>query len=206
VKLNRQLVLPLGLYEGIQTLVREAHRLRIPVIMDAKLNDVGHTNEAIARHYFNVGFDAIIACPFIGWRGGLESVFSLSRKMSRGMLLLTYMSHEGAAEGYDQTVIDASTGVKSYFFEVFARKAIDWKADGIIVGATYPERMTEIRKLIGDELAVYSPGVGVQGGDVATALNAGATYLIVGRSIFSSRNPEAAAREICNVANRVSPV
>lgn len=205
VKVNRQLVLPLGLYEGVQTIVREAHRLRIPTIMDAKLNDVGHTNEVIARHYFKTGFDAIIASPFIGWKGGLEPVFNLSKKMSRGILLLTYMSHEGAAEGYGQTVIDASTGARSYQFEVFAKKAIDWNADGIIVGATHPERIAEIRKLVGDKLAIYSPGVGVQGGEVARSLNAGATYLIVGRSIFSSKNPEGAAKEICNAANQSAP-
>jgi orotidine-5'-phosphate decarboxylase len=205
VKVNRQLVLPLGLYQGVQTIVREAHRLRIPTIMDAKLNDVGHTNEAITRHYFKVGFDAIIASPFIGWKGGLEPVFNLAREMSRGVLLLTYMSHEGAVEGYGQRVVDVSSGATSYQFEVFAKKAVGWGADGIIVGATHPERIAEIRKLVGDKLAIYSPGVGVQGGEVARSLNAGATYLIVGRSIFSSKNPQSAAKEIRDAANQTAP-
>ena len=205
VKVNRQLLLPLGLYGGVQTLVSEAHRLRIPAIMDAKLNDVGHTNEAIARHYFNAGFDAIIASPFIGWKGGLEPVFNLSRKMSRGILLLTYMSHEGATEGYGQRVIDPSTGKEAYQFEIFAKKAVDWNADGIIVGATQPERIADVRRLVGERLPIYSPGVGVQGGDASRSLNAGATYLIVGRSVFSSRNPKCAAEEIRNVANQTLP-
>jgi len=200
VKVNRQLVLPLGLYQGVQTIVKEAHRLHIPTIIDAKVNDVGHTNESIAQHYFKVGFDALIASPFVGWKGGLEPVFNLAKKMSRGVLLLNYMSHEGASEGYGQTVVDPTSGEKCFQYEVFARKAVDWNADGIIVGATYPDKIAEIRKLVGDKLAIYSPGVGVQGGEVARALNAGATYLIVGRSIFSAKNPEGAAREICDIA------
>jgi len=202
VKVNRQLVLPLGLYPNVQTLVKEAHRLRIPTIMDAKVNDVGHTNEAIARNYFKVGFDAIIASPFVGWKGGLEPLFNLAREKSRGVLLLTYMSHEGAAEGYGQTVIDPVTGVRSYLYEIFAKKAIDWNADGIIVGATHPEKIVEIRKTVGDKLSIYSPGVGTQGGDAARSLSAGATYLIVGRSIFKSKNPRDAAKGICNAVNQ----
>jgi len=205
-KVNRQLVLPLGLYQGVQTLVREAHRLQVPTIMDAKLNDVGHTNEAIARHYFKIGFDAIIASPFVGWKGALEPVFNLSRGMTRGMLLLVYMSHEGAAEGYGQTVIDPSTGAKAYQFEVFARKALDWNADGIVVGATQPERIADVRRIVGKDLAIYSPGVGAQGGEVARALSSGATYLIIGRSIFAARDPRGAARETCSLANQISPI
>jgi orotidine-5'-phosphate decarboxylase len=206
VKINRQLVLPLGLYGGAERIVREAHRLRIPTIMDAKLNDVGHTNESIARHYFKAGFDAVIASPFIGWKGGLEPVFDLARKMSRGVLLLTYMSHEGASEGYGQTVVDPSTGARLCQFEVFARKAVDWNADGIIVGATQPERIADIRRLVGDGMAIYSPGVGAQGGDPSLAMRAGATYLIVGRTIFSSKNPERVAREIRQITNKPLPV
>lgn len=201
VKVNRQLVLPLGLYPNIRTLVKEAHRLRIPAIMDAKVNDVGHTNEAIARNYFKVGFDALIASPFVGWKGGLEPLFNLAREKSRGVLLLTYMSHEGAVEGYGQTVIDPITGVRSYQYEIFAKKAVDWNADGIIVGATHPEKIAEIRKIVGDKLAIYSPGVGTQGGDAARSLGAGATYLIVGRSIFASKSPRDAARDMCNAVN-----
>jgi len=72
------------------------------------------------------------------------------------------MSHEGAAEGYGQTVIDPVTGVRSYLYEIFAKKAIDWNADGIIVGATHPEKIGEIRKTVGDKLSIYSPGVGIK--------------------------------------------
>ncbi len=45
VKINRQLVLALGLLDGVDTIVKLIHEQSLPAIMDAKLNDVGHTNE-----------------------------------------------------------------------------------------------------------------------------------------------------------------
>jgi len=39
-------------------------------IMDAKVNDIGNTNQVIAEYYFSAGFDAIIANPFVvGMKG-----------------------------------------------------------------------------------------------------------------------------------------
>ena len=67
VKINRQLVLPLGLFDGVQELLHLAKNLKMPAIMDCKINDVGHTNLAIAYYYFKAGFDAITASPIVGW-------------------------------------------------------------------------------------------------------------------------------------------
>jgi len=51
VKLNRQLVLPLGLSNGVQKIVGWVHDRGLPVLMDCKVNDVGYTNRTIAEHY-----------------------------------------------------------------------------------------------------------------------------------------------------------
>jgi orotidine-5'-phosphate decarboxylase len=45
-------------------------------------------------------------------------------------------------------------------------------------------------------LPVYSPGVGVQGGDARAAVESGADYLIVGRSIVESKDPAKSAEKI----------
>ncbi len=50
-------------------------------------------------------------------------------------------------------------------------------------------------------MAIYSPGVGVQGGDAKKALDAGSTYLIVGRSIYNADDPEKAAMEFRNLVS-----
>jgi orotidine-5'-phosphate decarboxylase len=69
LKLNRPLVLRLCLDREIKDLLERAHDLGLVTIMDAKLNDVAHTNLATAVQYFDAGFDALIASPFVGWEG-----------------------------------------------------------------------------------------------------------------------------------------
>ena len=64
----------------------------------------------------------------------------------------------------------------------------------MIVGATYPEKISEIHEIVKDKIPIYSPGVGVQGGDIEVAVKAGARYLIIGRSIYSACDPREASR------------
>ena len=66
---------------------------------------------------------------------------------------------------------------------------MEWGADGAVVGATIPEKIKEIHKILRDKIPIYSPGIGAQGGKAISALNSGASYLIVGRSITLAKNP-----------------
>jgi len=54
--------------------------------------------------------------------------------------------------------------------------------------------------MLKDEVPIYSPGIGVQGGEIESALKAGARYLIVGRAITLSNNPSESAEKIRNIA------
>jgi orotidine-5'-phosphate decarboxylase len=189
VKFNHHLVLPLGTFGGVQVLVEVAHKRGLLTIMDSKVNDIGATNIAISEYYFEAGFDAIIANPFVGWDEGLKPVFETAAKRQRGVILLAYMSHKGAAEGYGQTIRDPETGAETKQYLSFARKAGKWGADGVVVGATAPDKIREIRMVLGEEVPIYSPGVGAQGGGAEAALSAGARYLIVGREIVQADDP-----------------
>lgn len=191
VKINRQLILALGLTDGVDLIVDFAHSLSLPTIMDAKLNDVAHTNAAMTRAYFKCGFDAIIASPIAGWEGGLDSVFELANTAGKSIILLVHMSNPGAEKLYSFTISDGKS-----LFERFAEMAVHWKAHGVVVGATKPDVISRVRHIIGDGVPIYSPGVGAQGGDGRRAIEAGANYIIVGRSIYSSTDPAKAAREI----------
>jgi orotidine-5'-phosphate decarboxylase len=203
VKINNHLVLPLGLFNGVNALVDKIHDKGLLVIMDAKVNDIGNTNQIIADYYYAAGFDAIIANPFIGWEDGLKPLFETSHRQGKGVILLTYMSHKGAAEGYGQTVIDPTTGVPVPQYFMFARKAVAYKADGAVVGATVPEKITEMHQVLGEDVPIYSPGVGAQGGNAEAAINAGTNYLIVGREISSTENPAEVARKLWNLTKFV---
>jgi len=200
MKINHHLVLPLGTFDGVQKLVERAHDLGLMAIMDCKVNDIGSTNQVIAEYYYAAGFDALIANPFIGWEEGLEPIFDVAYRLRRGVILLVYMSHKGANEGYGQTIIDAETAQKIPQYVSFAKKALKYDADGAIVGATYPEKIKEIHKILGEKTPIYSPGIGAQGGEIKSALEAGATYLLVGRVITLAENPAESAKKIRDLA------
>jgi len=203
VKINNHLVLPLGLFNGVKSLVDKIHAKGLLAIMDAKVNDIGNTNQVIADYYYAAGFDAIIANPFVGWEDGLKPLFEVAHKLGKGVILLTYMSHKGAVEGYGQMVFDNVTGVSFPQYVLFAQKAVAYGADGAVVGATVPEKIEEIHKVLGEKVPIYSPGVGAQGGSAKVALNAGTTYLIVGREIVSAENPAEVARKLWNLTKNV---
>jgi orotidine-5'-phosphate decarboxylase len=198
VKINHHLTLPLGTFDGVQALVEQIRGEGMLAIMDAKVNDIGNTNQVIAEYYFAAGFDAIIANPFVGWDEGLKPLFDVSKRLNRGVILLTYMSHKGASEGYGQTIIDSETCEKIPQYVSFARKALKWEADGVVVGATVPEKIIEVKRILGEKISIYSPGVGAQGGAAQSAIRAGSNYLIVGREITNSDDPAKAARMLCD--------
>jgi orotidine-5'-phosphate decarboxylase len=196
VKINHHLVLPLGTFQGVKKLIEIIHEKNLPVIMDCKANDIGATNKVIAEYYYSAGFDAIIANPFVGWDEGLKPIFDMAKKMHRGVILLVYMSHKGAQEGYGQFIYDKGKEEKIAQYVSFARKALKWGADGVVVGATVSEKIKEIHNILGDKIPIYSPGIGIQGGKGISALNAGASYLIVGRSITLAENPNETVKKL----------
>ena len=52
------------------------------------------------------------------------------------------------------------------------------------------------KKISGKKLDVYSPGIGTQGGNARKAITNGSDFLIVGRTILSSKNPVRAAKQL----------
>ena len=195
LKINFHLILPLGL-SGVKPLLDRAHQLGLFCLADPKLSDIGSTNEVAARYYFEAGFDALTASPLVGWEKGLAPVFELAREMGRGVILLAYMSHPGALETFGLRALDERSGLEEPLYARFAKMAVEWGADGVVVGATRPDVIRAVRAVVGPEMLVMSPGVGVQGGDPRMALEAGADLLVVGRSIVLADRPGEAAREL----------
>ncbi len=142
------------------------------------------------------------ANPFVGWEEGLKPVFDIAHRQGLGVILLVYMSHKGAKEGYGQIISNPKTNEKTLQYISFAEKAVRWDADGAVVGATYPEKIAEIHKILGDRVPIYSPGIGTQGGNIKSALKAGASYLIVGRTITLSKKPGRTAEKIRDLAKQ----
>ncbi|MHA2423610.1 MAG: orotidine 5'-phosphate decarboxylase / HUMPS family protein [Candidatus Thorarchaeota archaeon] len=196
-KINRQLVLPIGLFDGMQKVLDSIHEGGLTAIMDCKINDIGNTNSHITQYYLDAGFDAVIANPFVGWEGGLDSVFEAARTRGKGVITLCYMSHPGAPEGYGLRFAKDDKGKDlEIMYNEFARRARNWEADGVIVGATYPDIIREVKKILGDEVPIISPGVGAQGASAREAIDAGASYIIAARSVVNADDPATAAKSL----------
>jgi orotidine-5'-phosphate decarboxylase len=184
VKMNFHLILPLSASE-ISRINKLVHSCGLQSIADIKLNDIENTNEVAIHHLTRMGFDAVIANPFIG-KSGLAALVQKAHRANAGVIALVYMSHAGAKEGFGLEV-----GGRGLYRE-FLERAAGAGADGIVVGAT----QLDILRQVGKQLPVYSPGIGAQGGDAGQAIKNGADYLIVGRSIVESRQPAKVAKEI----------
>ena len=173
--------------------VKFNRQLIIPLIMDAKINDIGYTNESIARNYFDTGFDAVICNPFIG-KDGLTPIIKAAEDLNKDVILLVYMSHSSANFGYGRKVVLTESEKNKfgkehcYYYELFADLVNEIGATGCIVGATYPEKIQAIRSILNNDKLIFSPGVGAQGGDSKKSRAMGMDYAIIGRAITEGQN------------------
>lgn len=193
LKLNFHLLLPLGAKE-ISSITKTAHHYGIQTIADIKLNDIGNTNRVTTETLWNLGFDAVIINPIMGV-SSLKNVISSSHKKNKGVITLCHMSAPEAKLSYDMK-IKLDNNNQSRLYQLFLDWAMLHKADGIIVGATFPNIIKYCKKKTGKKLNIYSPGVGTQGGKVNEVLSAGSDYLIVGRTILNSKNPTKTVEEL----------
>lgn len=153
----------------------------IPVILDAKRGDIGSTARMYVREVFDrFKADAVTVNPFLG-RDALVPFLDRSEK---GVIILCRTSNPGARDLQDLEI----QGKKLY--EVIAQKASeDWNDNQnvlLVVGATYPKELKEIRAIVG-QMPLLVPGIGAQGGDVKAAVENGKTPDGTGMIINSSR-------------------
>jgi orotidine-5'-phosphate decarboxylase len=136
----------------------------IPVVLDAKRGDVPNTSAAYADALFeSFHADAVTVAPYLG----MDSIEPFCRD-GRYALVLARTSNPGARD-----LQDLSVEGRPLYEHVVERGVASFPPDacGFVVGATYPEEARRIRELAPDRLFLM-PGVGSQGGDVATAIRA----------------------------------
>jgi len=170
----------------------------IPVIGDAKRGDIGNTAAAYARSLFDYyKFHAVTVNPYMGY----DSVKPFLDYRNKGIFVLCRTSNSSASDFQD--LVD-NFGMK--FYQSVALRAGDWNKGGnigLVVGATYPEELKEIRKLCPD-MPLLIPGIGAQGGDLEMSVRYGvnasremAIIVAARQVIYASQGPgyAQAARE-----------
>jgi len=184
VKINYHLLIPLDL-KKVENIVATAHEKGLQVIADIKLNDISSTNLIVGDNLWQAGFDALIANPIVGYEEGIEPLIKQAHNKGKGIILLVYMSHKGAEDGYGLTVMEKKS--KQFkLHELFLERSLNWKADGVIIGATRPEIISYAADKLEGRIPIFCPGVGFQGGSHIEAVRAGANFLIIGRTIINA--------------------
>lgn len=181
----------------------------VPVILDAKRGDIGNTNEGYLRMAFDfLNADAITLHPYLG----MDSLEPFLDRKNKGLFILCRTSNPGAGEFQDMDVIASvdeekkwgigdgdnleATSLKLYEY-VALRVAHEWNKNkncALVVGATCPDELHQVRKLV-DDMPILIPGVGAQGGDLQKTVEAGKDSRGRGMIINLSRSVLYASKE-----------
>lgn len=181
IKATKDLVcaykLNLGFYlaEGLQGLwaLKETIDLihsvvpSVPVILDGKFGDIGISMEKYAQFAFReMDADAVTINP---WGGRKDSVDIFLEYKDKGIFVWCQSSNEGYRDFQWRERIGLIAALKT---------ADEWNGHGncgVVAGATYPDKIAEIRKCV-DGMPLLIPGIGTQGGNLQETIKA-AMYL-----------------------------
>ena len=182
IKPNSQFITYPFSFEDLREVVEAIHEGGCLALLDAKLSDIGSTNEAGLHWIGEAGFDAVTFSPFPGFEDGSNAVYKWAEDRDKGLFALCRMSNPGAHD-YQSKIVGGEP-----LYMMLARDAFDHGSNGFVVGCTAPSELGEIRGVIGEERLILSPGLGPQGGDPGEALRLGANSSGEGLIVSSSRS------------------
>lgn len=203
--------------KGIKALKKTTDYLKqkypeIPFIIDGKRGDIANTNEGYKKFIFDyLKADGTTVNPYLG----KEALLPFLNLKAKGIFIICKTSNPGAGEFQDLKVCIDKKEKKNktlLFYQLIAKKvAMEWNQNkncALVVGATYPQSLKELRKIVGEDICFLVPGVGEQGGELRAVLKGGLNtkkeglIINLSRSIIFSPNPKRAAEEWKNMINR----
>lgn len=159
--------------EGINVIQKLKDISDLPVICDFKIMDIPD----VAEELIGIGAERGMDGAMIWGMAGEETVYRcISLYPDIMIFLLTEYTH--SADVIDSSIADQ-----------MARMAVEAGAYGIQAPATRPNRIAELRRLVGHDLKIISCGVGYQGAPYGSAIKHGADFEIIGRAIYRSDDP-----------------
>ncbi len=162
---------------ALAQVVDHAQHCDLQVIMDAKRGDIGSTAEAYASAFLGRkpaspwGCDSLTVNPYLG-ADSLQPFVDRCRETGAGLFVLVKTSNPGSQTLQEQ-IVEAGTTV----YQEVAQMVEAWNEEGqgsehnygsigAVVGATYPEQLTELRQSMPHTIFLV-PGLGAQGGTAA---------------------------------------
>lgn len=167
---------------GLEALWRTVELLPVdmPVILDFKAGDIDHSAANYAKAAFEVwGFDAVTVNPYMG----TDSIDPFVAYSHRCTFVLIRTSNRSAGQ-FQDLVVNGEPLYRRVARELLSRYTSE--ALGLVVGATAPAQLADIRSLAPDRL-ILVPGIGPQGGDAEAAVRAGLDPEGTGLMVAASR-------------------
>ncbi len=167
-------------YEGVKTLketIDYAKSKGMYVITDGKRNDIGATMEAYATAHLGItdidgekveafGADALTVNGYLG-TDGISPLLNLCQSDDKAIFVLVKTSNKSSGELQDKLIGDKAVyAVMGDMCENWGAQAMGkygYSSVGAVVGATYPEQLTEMRAALPHTFFLV-PGYGAQGG------------------------------------------
>jgi len=151
-------------------------------IADAKRGDIGNTSKKYAEAFFkNMAFDSVTIAPYMGH----DSVKPFLEFEDKWVVLLALTSNPGA----DDFQLQRMENGYDKLYEKVIQTSSKWGNSGnmmYVIGATRPEYIREIRRMVPDHFFLV-PGVGAQGGSLTEVAENGMNK-DVGLLVNSSRS------------------
>ncbi len=178
----------------------------VPIILDFKRGDIGATNAGYVREaveYFQV--DGVTLHPYLG----MDATAPFLELSDMLLFFLCKTSNPGSGEFQNRHValepqeavdLGLMEGATVPLYHLVAHRiASHWNKNGncgLVVGATYPQELAQVRLLAGDA-PILAPGVGTQGGDLEATVRGGiiagkgaqGLLINIGSGIMYAENP-----------------
>lgn len=160
----------------------QAQYPELVLMLDAKRGDIGSTAEHYAREaYDRYQADAVTINPYMG----MDSAQPYLDRTDKGVVVLCRTSNPGGSD-LQALAVDG----KPLYLHVARMVAERWNIHGqcgLVVGATFPDELHQVRACVGPDLPLLVPGIGAQGGDIQATCDAGCNPMGTGMMINSSR-------------------
>ncbi len=175
----------------------------ILTICDAKRGDMDSTSRHYATAIFDtLGFDSVTMHHYLG----KDSMMPFLSRKEKGCIILCRTSNPDARE-----IQDLQINGEPLWAYIASKAANEWNDHHnvmLVVGATYPDEMRQIRAIIGDDIPMLVPGIGAQGGAVEAVVEAGldssggGLIISASRSVIYADDPASSAQALRDQINR----